>query len=142
MKNERTWPRVGVGAVILRNKKILLVQRAAPPAAGMWAVPGGKVHPGEGLQEALEREILEETGFCIRVGDIAHVFDVSSGSHGKEDFYHYVILDFFAWIESGDLVPGDDARDAGWFSLDDSDNPAIHIETRRLMKNLADKNGQ
>jgi len=142
MKNESSWPRVGVGAVIVQNKKILLVERAAPPAAGMWAVPGGKVNPGERLQVALKREIFEETGFHIRVGEMAHVFDVSGGSPDEDDFYHYVIIDFFARIESGELKPGDDARDAGWFSLDDNDNPAIHIETRRLMKNLADKNGQ
>ena len=62
-------PRVGVGAVVLREGRVLLVRRGAAPANGLWAIPGGALELGETLQEGAEREILEETGILIRAGD-------------------------------------------------------------------------
>ena len=61
-------PRVGVGAVVLREGRVLLVRRGVAPAWGLWAIPGGGLRIGETLQEGAEREILEETGIVIRAG--------------------------------------------------------------------------
>ncbi|MBN2246845.1 MAG: NUDIX domain-containing protein, partial [Candidatus Aminicenantes bacterium] len=58
-------PQVGVGAVVIKDEKILLVKRKNPPQKGQWAIPGGKVEFGETMQKAAEREILEETGLII-----------------------------------------------------------------------------
>ena len=51
-------PRPAVGAVVFKGDAVLLVQRGNPPSRGMWAIPGGRVHLGETLQAAAEREIL------------------------------------------------------------------------------------
>ena len=54
-------PKVAVGAVVFKNERILMVRRGQPPSEDLWAIPGGSVELGETLQEAAEREILEET---------------------------------------------------------------------------------
>jgi 8-oxo-dGTP diphosphatase len=54
-----------VGAIVFHAGKVLLVKRGRPPAKGQWAIPGGTVNLGESLQEAAQREILEETGIAV-----------------------------------------------------------------------------
>ena len=69
-------PVLGVGAVILKNKKILLVQRKFEPKAGYWTLPGGTVELGETIHHALKREIREECGIEIEPQRIIDVLDV------------------------------------------------------------------
>jgi 8-oxo-dGTP pyrophosphatase MutT (NUDIX family) len=68
-------PRVAVGAVVIYEKKVLLVLRGKPPAEGLWAIPGGSVDLGETLQMAAEREVLEETGLHVKAGAADDVRD-------------------------------------------------------------------
>lgn len=100
-------PRAAVSAVIFDEEgRVLLVERGRPPGLGLWTVPGGKVEPGELLEAAVRREVAEETGLVVRVGPLVTVverIDLEAG-------YHYVILDFLAEVEGGQLVAGDDAR--------------------------------
>jgi 8-oxo-dGTP diphosphatase len=58
-------PGVGCGAAIVRDGKLLLVQRRGPPEAGCWNLPGGKVDFGERVEDAIVREIAEEVGVKI-----------------------------------------------------------------------------
>ena len=103
-------PVLAVGAIIVDDDQILLVQRGNDPGRGLWSVPGGRVEPGEQLRQAVVREVREETGLAVIVGDLAgHVERIG------ED-YHLVILDFFAGpVERNrELTAGDDAADARW----------------------------
>ncbi len=62
---------IGVGGVVIQESKVLLVKLSYGPAAGKWLIPGGLVDPGETLQEAVIREICEETGqYVIPLGII------------------------------------------------------------------------
>ena len=62
-----------VAAVIARGDRVLACRRNADrEAGGLWEFPGGKVEPGESAQQALEREIREELGVGIRVGELLH----------------------------------------------------------------------
>ncbi len=106
---------VGVGAVIIKDNQILLVKRANEPNKGYWSVPGGVVRLGEGLEEALKREVEEETGLEIEVGDVACVSEEIFRNGDIK--YHYIIIDFFAEIISGKLRAGSDAKEARWISL-------------------------
>lgn len=115
MKNTTCYPKAAVSAIIIRNNKVLLVNRGCEPNKGLWSLPGGSIEPGETVREALAREVLEETCLNVRVGNIATVHDVISRD-GDSLLFHYVIISFFAEVLSGDLTAASDAADARWFS--------------------------
>ena len=107
-------PRVAVGALVIKDDRVLMIKRGKSPSKGMWSVPGGRVEIGETLQEAAEREVLEETGITVRAGKPVYVFDmVEKGENGRVK-YHYVIVDVVAEYVRGDVKAGDDAADARW----------------------------
>ena len=64
-------PRVAVGAIVIRDDALLLVQRGKSPGLGQWSVPGGIVEAGETVRAALVREVLEETGIVVEIGEFA-----------------------------------------------------------------------
>jgi len=81
-------PRVAVGAVVIRAGSVLLVRRGKAPSDGQWAIPGGSVELGETLQQAAEREILEETGIRIRAGKPVYTFDLIERDRQKRIRFH------------------------------------------------------
>lgn len=109
-------PEVCVGAVAVRDGRLLLVRRGRGPAVGKWSVPGGRVEWGETLAAAVVREVAEETGLeAICDGFAGWVERI-----GEE--YHYVIVDFWVTVESRDPpVAGDDAAEARWVPLAELD---------------------
>ncbi len=112
------YPRVGVGAVILHEDKVLLVRRGQSPSYGKWSLPGGLVELGESTREAIAREIVEECGIAIRVVDVAGVIDRIVHDDAGRVRYHYVLVDYLAYPESLDVVAGSDAGDAQWFEIE------------------------
>lgn len=111
-------PRVGVGAVVLDGRRVLLVRRGKPPAHGKWSLPGGLVELGETTREAVRREIAEECGLQITVGDVAGVLDrVIHDAQGRIR-YHWVLVDYVAFPESGTLCAASDADEAQWVEVD------------------------
>ena len=118
-------PRVGVGAVVLKDGHVLLVRRDRPPAAGKWSIPGGLVNLGETTDRAAVREVAEECGLRVRLRGVAGVVDrIISDPDGRVR-YHYVLIDYLATPESGDLRPGSDAADCRWVPIGELD----HYET-------------
>ncbi len=77
----------------------------------MWTVPGGKVESGETLEQAVIREIVEETGIAIEVVREAWVVDIPDRRAGVV----YEVHDFVATPLTTNVVAADDAADAGWF---------------------------
>ncbi len=120
-------PLVGVGVVIFREGRVLLVQRKNEPAAGQWAVPGGKLIYGETLQQAAEREVFEETGIRIKAGAVVHLFEVLEP-------IHYIIIDLAAEFVSGEPAAADDAADARWISASELNNLPVNEQTLFLLK--------
>lgn len=109
-------PVLGVGALIFENGKILLVERAGEPLRGWWSLPGGGVETGETLEEAVRREVREETGLEVDGLSILEIFErIMRDEEGKAE-YHYVLIDYICRPVGGLLNAGDDAGQVGWFS--------------------------
>ena len=142
MKMKRKYPErplVGVGAIIVEGNRILLVKRASEPNKGMWSVPGGLVRAGEKLEEALKREVKEETGLEIEVGDLGFV---SEEIIRKDDLkYHYVIIDFLAEVKGGELKAGSDAEDAKWVKLDEVGEDVVEFVRRIALEMKSGRKG-
>jgi 8-oxo-dGTP diphosphatase len=111
-------PVLGVGAVILDGERVLLVERGNEPLAGCWSLPGGVVEAGERLEDALVREVFEETGLRVKTEIIATVFERIIPDAAGRCEYHYVLIDFYCAILGGELRAGDDSRRVGWFEID------------------------
>jgi 8-oxo-dGTP diphosphatase len=117
-------PLVGVGAALFTPAldRVLLVKRGAPPAQGLWSVPGGLARVGEPLLEACRREVLEETGLEPSSPlEIAKVVErIIPDASGRVE-YHFVIVDF--WGLAPDLEPtaASDAAEVRWVPIEGLD---------------------
>ncbi len=130
------FPRVAVSAIVWNGKKVLLVKRKNPPAKETWAPPGGSVRLGETCFDAVRRETLEETNLMVEpTRTVTHV-DAIYRESSNIICYHYVILYIEAKLLGGDLKPGDDALDAGWFSKDDMSKMNVEAETLRILTRM------
>ena len=105
-------PFIGVGAVVVRDGRVLLVRRRYEPLAGQWTLPGGAVELGETLAGALRREIREETGLAIDVGPIIEVLDRITRDEAGRVRHHFVLVDYLCWPVGGELQAGSDVADA------------------------------
>lgn len=130
------FPQVAVGAVVFRDGKVLLVRRAHMPGKGLWAIPGGRVNPGETLPEAARREILEETGVVINLGEVIHAFDYIERNQDGTLMFHYVVVDFMGEYVSGEPAAHDDALDARFMTLDEMYAERVSSSTVELLKKI------
>ena len=106
-------PLVGVGAVIVKDGRVLLVQRGTEPALGRWSIPGGLIEVGEALSEAVVREVHEETGLEIEPVELVELLD-RIHRDGDRVRYHYVIADYLCRVVSGTLNAASDAAAVRW----------------------------
>ena len=122
-------PRVGVGAVLIHEGRVLLIRRGKEPLRGRWVVPGGTVELGETLEQALVREIEEETGLLVRPREVVAVFDRILGESGRVD-YHYVIIDYLCDYVAGEARAGSDAEAVALVAREDL--PAYDLPEKAL----------
>ena len=115
MTRDRSYPKPATLEAVVRERRVLLIRRAHMPDAGRWAFPGGKIEPGETLTVATVRELAEETGVHATPGDVFDAVDVIDADHGL----HYVLIAVLCCWEQGEPVPGDDALEAAWFTLEE-----------------------
>jgi mutator protein MutT len=107
-------PVVGVGAIILNGDQILLEKRKNPPGKGKWSVPGGLVDLGETAEEAVIREVKEETGLEVYDPRLVDVVNYISLSEKGAVMYHYVIIDYIVTSQGGKPHASSDADDLKW----------------------------
>ncbi|MCB1014909.1 MAG: NUDIX domain-containing protein [Acidimicrobiales bacterium] len=105
-------PEACVGAVVVDDDRLLLVRRGRGAAAGTWSVPGGRIEAGETVQEAVLRELREETGLEGVCGELV------GWAERIDDGHHAVILDFAVTVlDAAEPVAGDDAAEAQWVPI-------------------------
>lgn len=120
------YPRVGVGAIVLHEGRVLLVKRGRAPGLDLWSVPGGLVELGETTVEAACREVAEETGLKVRIAGVVGLLDrVTRDAEGRVR-YHWVLVDYLAVPESTEtLRAGSDAAEVRWVTIDEVDRLPI-----------------
>jgi 8-oxo-dGTP diphosphatase len=127
-EDDRRYPKrplIGVGALILQRDRILMAQRGKEPLKGWWSLPGGALETGEALEDAVRREVREETGLEIRPLGVLEIFErIIRDARGAPE-YHYVLIDYVCRITGGALCAGDDVCMVEWVRR--KDLPALQI---------------
>jgi ADP-ribose pyrophosphatase YjhB (NUDIX family) len=128
-------PLVGIGAIIVGERGVVLIKRGKPPRAGSWSLPGGAQKLGETVNAAALREIREETGLVAKIGGLVDVVDsITPAPNGRVE-YHYTLIDFWATVDAdAEPVAGGDAADAKWVALDELNALKLWSETMRVIK--------
>lgn len=112
--DENGWTLCAGGVVRDAEGRLLMVRRGHAPFAGTWSLPSGRLDAGEDMRAAAAREVAEETGLQVEVGDLLGVV------HRQDDSgeFRYEIHDFDCRVVGGELRAGDDADEVGWFAPD------------------------
>lgn len=129
MASSREYPErpvIGVGGVIVDRDRTVLIRRGTEPLLGQWSIPGGTIEIGETIEEAVRREIREETGLEIRVIELIELFDriylengETSSHDKKKPRYHYVIADYLCELVGGEPRAGSDVTDLAFAREDE-----------------------
>ena len=127
-------PIVGVGVLIHKNGRIIIVKRAAQPDAGLWSIPGGIVELGELVADAAIREVREETGLLVEVVKVLSVVDKIVKDKDSRIKYHFVIIDYLAKYKGGELKASDDAIEAKWINVEDISQYQLSPTLKKLLK--------
>jgi 8-oxo-dGTP diphosphatase len=137
VSNGREYPErpiVGVGGVAISNGRVLLIRRGNPPLEGEWSIPGGTLEVGETLPEAVKRELAEETGIDVRVGELIEVLERIFLDPGGRTKYHYVILDYLCDLTGGNALAGSDATEVAWTTESELEKYQLNAATTRVIQ--------
>lgn len=134
-------PIPGVAALTLKDRMVLLVERGKAPARGLWGLPGGAVEVGETTEEAVAREVLEETNVVVKPVELLTVFNSINRDEDDKVRTHFILFEYLCEYVSGDVVAGDDAPEARWVSIDDLDSVNIMKFTRDFIEKVFTERG-
>ncbi len=121
-------PKVAAAALILQDRRVLLVRRVNVPQEGLWSLPAGFVDAGEDPAEAAARECREECGIRVRITGLEDVVFGQEHPRGA-----HIVIVYRGEMEAGDLHPGDDADAVDFFPLDELP-PLAFAATRRVVE--------
>ena len=125
-------PLVGVGVVVVRDGRVLLIRRAKPPRRGEWSLPGGLQKLGETVFQAASREVMEEAGVIVRPLALVDVVDLIEWDEQRVR-YHYTLIDILAAFVDGEAVAGADAADVLWAEQAEVEQTVLWSETVRII---------
>jgi 8-oxo-dGTP diphosphatase len=129
-----TQPIVGIGVIIWREDKVLLVKRKNAPRAGEWGLPGGKQKLGETIMTAAVREAREETDLdIVPLGIVTAIDGISKDKKGAVEF-HYTIVEVAAESRMGKAQAKTDALEVRWATLDEVEKLCAWPEVARVVR--------
>ncbi len=137
MNDSREYPLrpiIAVGAIVLKGDRVLVIRRGKPPRLGEWSVPGGAVELGETMRDAARREVREECGIEIALGDPVEVLDIIERDASGRVEFDYAIVDFMATWVSGELHAASDSTDARWVTRAELDQLEMNGKTRTVLQ--------
>jgi 8-oxo-dGTP diphosphatase len=123
-----------VGGVVIANGRTLLIRRGHPPLEGEWSIPGGTLELGETLLDAVRRELAEETGIEVRVGELVEAFERIFPDGEGQPKYHFVILDYLCQAISGTARAGSDVTDVVWAAESELPRYSLTPTATRVIK--------
>lgn len=97
--------------------RLLVIKRGHDPGAGLWSLPGGRIEPGETDQQAVAREVMEETGLRVECRRLLGTAELPGPDGTVID-----VRDYLAVVTGGALAAGDDAADARWVAAAELDS--------------------
>jgi 8-oxo-dGTP diphosphatase len=134
---------VGVGGVVIDERRTLLIRRGSAPLKGEWSIPGGLLEVGETLEQGVARELAEETGLAVNVVELIEVFerifpappnaDGTPGDAARPQ-YHFVILDYLCEIRGGTLSAGSDALEFAWAAEEELGKFNLTVAVMRVLR--------
>ena len=133
-------PVIGVGGVIIDHGRTVLIRRGAEPLLGQWSIPGGTIEVGETLEEAVRRELREETGLEVRVLELIELFDridaddSSAAKDKSKPRFHYVIADYLCELVGGEPRAGSDVTDLAFAREDELANFHLTEKATSVLK--------
>jgi ADP-ribose pyrophosphatase YjhB (NUDIX family) len=127
-------PGVGVGVVIWRGDKLLLVKRGHAPRKGEWGLPGGKQELGETILQTAVREAREETGLDITPLGVITAIDAITRNRAGDIEFHYTIIEIAAESRDGEAEAGGDAPELCWATVDEVEKLCAWPEVARVVR--------
>ncbi len=127
-------PVVGIGAIILDGDKILLEKRKNAPGKGKWSIPGGLVDLGEHIEEAVIREVKEETCLEVYAPRLVDIVDQISLDEKGAVKYHFVIVDYLVTVKSGKPKAASDAAALKWVPFNEVEEYDLTESFRRFFR--------
>ena len=120
--------------MVIAGGRTLLIRRGSAPLQGQWSIPGGMLELSESIAEGVRRELAEETGLDVRVGDLIEAFErIVPGEDGRTR-YHFVILDYLCEMVSGEARAGSDVTDVAWAREDELEKYSLTAIATRVIK--------
>ncbi len=127
-------PIVGVGAAVVDRGRVLLVKRGHAPLLGEWSIPGGALEVGETLEQALRRELREETGLEVTPLEVLEVLDRIIRDDDGRCRYHYVLIDYLCRVDNASATAATDVTECRWVAPDDLPQYKLRPETLRVVE--------
>jgi len=124
-------PLLTVDAVItIFDGRIIFIRRKNPPYKGLWAFPGGFVEYGETVEEAVIREVREETGVIIKIQDLLGIYS----DPGRDPRGHMITVCFLASKIEGELRADTDAAEVSCFTADEALRMNLAFDHKKILK--------
>ena len=128
--------KTGVSAIIPSDGKVLLVKRGKQPYKNMWSLPGGSQKIGEKPDEAVVREVKEETGLDAIGPKFVTQYELAAPSEDGTITNHFLLSVFLIEQFSGTARAGDDASDLMWVNQKEMDALEMTPGTAELIKRV------